>query len=83
MKSEKNFVQNIKKTKAMIESIAEASGEERGDVFMDIIIHMIFNGSFQPHLKVHVAQMKINEIAEVYKISVPILNSDVEDDFPF
>lgn len=84
---------NVRETAQMLNLIAERSGEDRGSVFLDIIIHLFFSkGDSQSGLalirsSVARQQHVLNEIAALYGIVAPTLkNTDpVEDpnEIPF
>jgi hypothetical protein len=72
---------NIILAKQMMELIAERTGEDRGDVFLDIIIHqMIFRNS-----SIWSQQIALNQIAEEYNIKTPTLKQikNNEEEVPF
>lgn len=65
----------------MFELIAERTGEDRGDVFLDIIIHqMIFRNS-----SIWSQQIVLNQISKEYNIKTPTLKQikNNEEEVPF
>jgi len=73
---------NASVAKHMLELIAQRSGEERANVFLDIIIDIIFH---KGDSDVWTQQQILNRIAEVYGVTTPtlkVVKSGV-DDVPF
>lgn len=76
-----NNDKNIIIAKQMFELIAERTGEDRGDVFLDIIIHqMIFRNS-----SIWSQQIVLNQISKEYNIKTPTLKQikNNEEEVPF
>jgi hypothetical protein len=73
---------NIILAKQMMELIAERTGEDRGDVFLDIIIHQMI---FRNRSSIWSQQIALNQIAEEYNIKTPILKQikNNEEEVPF
>jgi hypothetical protein len=64
--------------KHMLELIAQRSGEDRANVFLDIIVGMVFHQD-----DIWNQQQSLNRIAEIYGIDPPTLKFGPNDEIPF
>lgn len=65
--------------KHMLELIAQRSGEDRANVFLDIIVSMVFHHQDD----IWIQQQNLNRIAEMYGIDPPTLKFGPNEDIPF
>ena len=75
-------VKNAATVKEMFEHIAARTGEDRGDVFLDILVDIIFHKGDKD---IWFQQQSLNRIAEIYGTVAPTLltKSGREEDVPF
>lgn len=73
-------VKNASDAKHLLELIAERSGEDRANVFLDIIIDLIFHKGDDD---VWSQQSHINRISDTYGVKPPTLTVGPYMDIPF
>jgi hypothetical protein len=82
-------IKNIVVFRKILEEIAFRSGSERGDVFLDILVDIIFrkdqteNLDNIPHqMEVYFQQKRINLICKTYGVTPPLLSGN-DEEIPF
>jgi hypothetical protein len=71
---------NASAAKRMLELIAQRSGEDRANVFLDIIIDTILHKGDHD---VWTQQQALNRIAGIYGVAPPTLKLSASNDIPF
>jgi len=71
---------NASSAKQMLELIAQRSGEDRANVFLDIIIDTILHKGDDD---VWTQQQVLNRIAGIYGVAPPTLKLSANNDIPF